>query len=108
MALGPTVYLWNASSGSVEELCTAKNEGDYITSVSWAADSTHIAIGTSDAKVQVSKDAGLTGVVLPAHRPQAVSLHTAHRQLQAFPTNKPPQECALCMLRVISVPKLLC
>jgi cell division cycle protein 20 (cofactor of APC complex) len=47
------VYLWNASSGSIEELCTAKNEGDYITSVSWAADSTHIAVGTSDAKVQV-------------------------------------------------------
>lgn len=108
MALGPTVYLWNASSGSVEELCTAKNEGDYITSVSWAADSTHIAIGTSDAKVQVSRDAGLTGVVLPAHPPQAVLLHTAHRQLQACPTNTPPQECAFCMLQVMNVPMLLC
>lgn len=55
IALGPTVYLWNASTGSVEELCTAKNEGDYITSVAWAADSTHIAVGTSDAKVQVGR-----------------------------------------------------
>jgi len=53
VALGPTVYLWNASSGSVEELCTAKNENDYVTSVAWAPDSTHLAVGTSDAKVQV-------------------------------------------------------
>jgi cell division cycle protein 20 (cofactor of APC complex) len=53
VALGPTVYLWNASTGSVEELCSLKNEGDYVTSVAWAADSTHIAVGTSDAKVQV-------------------------------------------------------
>eukprot|EP00879_Flechtneria_rotunda_P001082 GHRR01001223.1.p1 GENE.GHRR01001223.1~~GHRR01001223.1.p1 ORF type:complete len:463 (+),score=96.76 GHRR01001223.1:135-1523(+) len=53
VALGPTVYLWNASTGSIGELCTCKNEGDYITSVQWAADSTHLAVGTSDAKVQV-------------------------------------------------------
>lgn len=68
IALGPTVYLWNASSGSVEELCTTKNEGDYITSVSWATDSTHIAIGTSDAKVQVRQPLQLSccsGTICP-------------------------------------------
>jgi cell division cycle protein 20 (cofactor of APC complex) len=53
VALGPTVYLWNAASGAVEELCSLPREGDYVTSVSWAADATHIAVGTSDAKVQV-------------------------------------------------------
>lgn len=52
IALGPTVYLWNASTGSIEELCSCP-ENDYITSVQWAADSTHLAVGTSSAKVQV-------------------------------------------------------
>ncbi|KAI8468545.1 MAG: activator and specificity subunit of anaphase promoting complex [Monoraphidium minutum] len=53
VALGPTVYLWNAGTGSVEELCTCKNEGDYVSSVQWAPDSSHLAVGTSDAKVQI-------------------------------------------------------
>ncbi|KAF8069619.1 CDC20-2 [Scenedesmus sp. PABB004] len=53
VALGPTVYLWNAASGTIDELCTSPNEGDYITSVQWAADSTHLAVGTSTAKVQI-------------------------------------------------------
>jgi hypothetical protein len=53
VALGPTAYLWNAADGSIEELCSLPNEGDYITSVQWAADSTHLAIGTSSARVQV-------------------------------------------------------
>lgn len=53
IALGPTVYLWNASTGSIDELCSCKNEGDYITSVQWAADNSHLAVGTSDAKVQI-------------------------------------------------------
>lgn len=52
IALGPTVYLWNASTGSIEELCSCP-ENDYITSVQWATDSAHLAIGTSSAKVQV-------------------------------------------------------
>lgn len=53
VALGATVYLWNAGTGSVEELCTCKNEGDYVSSLQWAPDSSHLAIGTSDAKVQI-------------------------------------------------------
>lgn len=53
VALGPAVYLWNAGTGSVEELCTCKNEGDYVSSLQWAPDSSHLAIGTSDAKVQI-------------------------------------------------------
>ena len=51
VALGRTVYLWNAGSGSVEELCTCANEADYICSVAWSADGSYLALGTSDAKV---------------------------------------------------------
>jgi hypothetical protein len=36
----------------VEELCSCPNEGDYICSVAWSADGTHLALGTSDAKVE--------------------------------------------------------
>jgi cell division cycle protein 20 (cofactor of APC complex) len=53
IALGPTVYLYNATTGSIEELCSCPAEGEYVTSVSWAADASHLAIGTSSAKVQV-------------------------------------------------------
>ncbi len=47
------MYLWNAGSGSVEELCEVPNEGDYISSVQWASDGSHLAVGTSDARVQI-------------------------------------------------------
>eukprot|EP00798_Chlamydomonas_sp_ICE-L_P007384 gene7384-508_t len=53
VALGGTVYLWNAGSGSVEELCSCPNEGDYICSVAWGADGQYLALGTSDSKVQI-------------------------------------------------------
>lgn len=54
IALGPTVYLWNAGSGDIEQLCqTAADSDDYITSVSWAADGKHIAVGTAHAAVQI-------------------------------------------------------
>ena len=53
VALGRTVYLWNAGTGSVEELCTCPNEGDYICSLAWSADGSFLALGTSDSKVQI-------------------------------------------------------
>lgn len=53
MALGRTVYLWNASDGTVGELCTLPNESDYVGSVAWSADGAYLALGTSDAKVQI-------------------------------------------------------
>lgn len=53
MALGRAVYLWNAGSGSVEALCEMPNDGDYVSSLSWAADGSHLSVGTSDAKVQI-------------------------------------------------------
>ena len=54
VALGPTVYLWNAGSGDIQQLCqTAEDTDDHITSVSWAADGKHIAVGTAHAEVQI-------------------------------------------------------
>jgi cell division cycle protein 20 (cofactor of APC complex) len=53
VALGDTVYLWNAESGDITELCHTENPGDYISSVSWAFDGAHLAVGTRDSAVQI-------------------------------------------------------
>lgn len=53
VALGEAVYLWNAGSGEIVELCHTENPGDYISSVSWAFDGAHLAVGTRDATVQI-------------------------------------------------------
>lgn len=53
VALGPAVYLWNAATGGIEELMSV-DEDNYITSVSWIQEGgNHLAIGTSDAAVQL-------------------------------------------------------
>jgi cell division cycle protein 20 (cofactor of APC complex) len=52
VALNQTVYLWNASSGDIQELLSCQND-DYITSVSWAADGKHLAVGYSNALTQI-------------------------------------------------------
>ncbi|KAK8815239.1 hypothetical protein WA158_003451 [Blastocystis sp. Blastoise] len=52
IALGSSIYLWNASSGSISELTTCEN--GYISSVSWIKDSSNIlAIGTSTNVVEL-------------------------------------------------------
>jgi len=53
VALGPAVYLWNAKSGSIEELMALEGEGDYISSVEWIPGGTHLAIGTASAQTQL-------------------------------------------------------
>ena len=53
VALGTTVYLWNANTGDIEQLMECQEEDEYITSVSWGADGKHIAVGTSSATVQI-------------------------------------------------------
>ena len=53
VALGETVYLWNAVTGETSELCHTDKPSDYISSVSWAADGAHLAVATADAEVQI-------------------------------------------------------
>ena len=53
VALGSSVYLWNAATGETELLMQCPEEEDIVTSVKWAADGTHIAVGTSNAEVQL-------------------------------------------------------
>ena len=53
IALGQSVFLWNAATGSIAELPACREADDHVTSVSWAADGKHIAVGTDSATVQI-------------------------------------------------------
>lgn len=53
VALAETVYLWNADTGTIEQLCETSDMDDCITSVSWMPDSNNIAVGTNRREVQI-------------------------------------------------------
>ncbi|KAH7672233.1 Anaphase promoting complex Cdc20 Cdh1 and Ama1 subunits protein [Dioscorea alata] len=53
IALGNTVYLWNATNCSTSELTTVEEDFGPVTSVSWASDGRHIAIGLNSSAVQL-------------------------------------------------------
>ncbi|XP_057721595.1 cell division cycle 20.2, cofactor of APC complex-like [Arachis stenosperma] len=53
IALGSTVYLWNASDSSTLELVTVDDDEGPVTSVSWAPDGRHLAIGLNNSHVQL-------------------------------------------------------
>ena len=53
VALGNTVYLWDASDSSTSELLIADNEEGPVTSVSWAPDGRQIAVGMNNFVLQL-------------------------------------------------------
>ncbi|CAJ2654335.1 unnamed protein product [Trifolium pratense] len=53
IALENSVYLWNASNSSTSELVTVDDEYGPVTSVSWASDGRHIAVGLNNSIVQI-------------------------------------------------------
>ena len=54
VALSNSVYLWNASTGDIQQLMqTGDDANDYVASVQWSADGKHIAVGTASANVQI-------------------------------------------------------
>ena len=53
VALGQSVYMWNAGTGDIQQLMQTADEDDYVTSISWAKDAKHVAIGTNNAEVQI-------------------------------------------------------
>ncbi|CAN4118107.1 unnamed protein product [Withania somnifera] len=52
VGLGSCVYLWHASSSKVVKLCDLGTD-DNVNSVGWEQRGTHIAVGTSNGKVQI-------------------------------------------------------
>jgi cell division cycle protein 20 (cofactor of APC complex) len=53
IALGNTVWLWDASNFSCSELVTIDDEDGPVTSVNWALDGCQIAIGLNNSHVQL-------------------------------------------------------
>jgi cell division cycle protein 20 (cofactor of APC complex) len=53
VALGTSVYLWNADTGAIDQLLDLEG-ADYITSLSWIPNGHLLAVGTSLGPVQVS------------------------------------------------------
>jgi len=53
VALGQSVYLWNANDGTIDHLMETESESDGITSVNWVKDGSHLAIGTNECDVQI-------------------------------------------------------
>ena len=53
VALGDSIYLWNASDGSIQQLMQTQGESSHVTSLSWIGQGNYMAVGTSDHKVQI-------------------------------------------------------
>ncbi|CAI9767773.1 unnamed protein product [Fraxinus pennsylvanica] len=53
IALGNTVYMWDASNGATSELVTIDEENGPVTSVRWAPDGRYIAVGLNNSEVQL-------------------------------------------------------
>nr|XP_043613504.1 cell division cycle 20.2, cofactor of APC complex-like [Erigeron canadensis] len=53
IGLGYSVYLWDASNGSTSELLSADYNSGPVTSVKWAPDGRHLAVGLNNSKVQL-------------------------------------------------------
>ena len=53
VALGDSIYLWNATDGSIQQLMQTQGEQSHVTSLAWIGEGNYMAVGTSDHKVQI-------------------------------------------------------
>ncbi|KAI3735300.1 hypothetical protein L6452_14795 [Arctium lappa] len=53
IALGKTLYLWDASEGNTSELMTVDDEVRPVTSVKWAPDGRHISIVLNNSDIHL-------------------------------------------------------
>ena len=56
VAMGPSVYLWNATSGEIGHVVTLNGTNDYVSSVSWSSIpgcTKYLAIGTHSNTIQL-------------------------------------------------------
>lgn len=52
VALGSNVYLWNASTGTIEQLFELEGN-DYVCSVAWIQEGPHLAVGTTSGNTEL-------------------------------------------------------
>lgn len=53
VALDNSVYVWTPSTGDINHLCELPEPESYVTSVQWAEEGCHLAIGTVNGTVQL-------------------------------------------------------
>ncbi|XP_059650375.1 cell division cycle 20.2, cofactor of APC complex-like [Cornus florida] len=53
IAFGNSVYLWNAANGATSALVVIDEEIGHVTSVRWAPDGVHLAVGLSNSHIQL-------------------------------------------------------
>ena len=53
IGLGSSVFLWNVKDGCAHHLTDMDSESDYVSSVSWAGSGKYLAVGCTDAAIQV-------------------------------------------------------
>lgn len=53
IAIENSVYLWNASDTSSSELVTVDDQHGPVTSINWAQDGCHLAVGLNNSLVQI-------------------------------------------------------
>ena len=53
VALGGSVFLWNAEDGTVQQLSDIGSENDHVSSVAWSGKGKYLAVGCSNASIQV-------------------------------------------------------
>lgn len=51
-ALGPNVYLWNAGTGTIEQLVELEGN-DYVCSLSWIQEGDYLAVGNTTGTVEL-------------------------------------------------------
>jgi len=62
IALSSAVYVLDTDSGGINHLCSTETDSLYVSSLQWSKTGKYLAVGTSDAEVQVCL--GILNVVL--------------------------------------------
>jgi cell division cycle protein 20 (cofactor of APC complex) len=53
VALGQTVYLWNAENGDIQQLMSTDDRANVVTGVCWHSNGETLSVGTNDSQVQI-------------------------------------------------------
>jgi len=53
VALGSHIYLWNAATGHISQLCELEGVGEYVCSVKWVEEGGYLAVGSSSGEVEL-------------------------------------------------------
>nr|XP_027080720.1 cell division cycle 20.2, cofactor of APC complex-like [Coffea arabica] len=76
VGLGNSIYLWDVDTGSAIHLVENEEDLGPVTSVSWAPDGKHLAVGLNNSQIQIwdSESSRLVRILREGHRARVCSL----------------------------------